>query len=63
MSTTPLFHMVNAVTIPVPDLDAGLCFYRDSLGHHDSPCRLRDPVSACTSAARQTRFRRIAGRR
>ena len=33
MSTTSLFHVVNAVTIPVPDLDAGLCFYRDSLGH------------------------------
>jgi len=33
MSTTPLFHVVDAVTIPVPDLDAGLCFYRDSLGH------------------------------
>jgi predicted enzyme related to lactoylglutathione lyase len=25
--------MVDAITIPVPDLDAGLRFYRDSLGH------------------------------
>jgi catechol 2,3-dioxygenase-like lactoylglutathione lyase family enzyme len=33
MSVTPLFHKVDAVTIPVPDLDAGLRFYRDSLGH------------------------------
>ena len=33
MSATPLFQMVDAVTIPVPDLGAGLCFYRDSLGH------------------------------
>lgn len=33
MPTTPLFQMVDAVTIPVPDLDAGLRFYRDSLGH------------------------------
>ena len=33
MSATPLFQMVDAVTIPVPDLDAGLRFYRDSLGH------------------------------
>jgi predicted enzyme related to lactoylglutathione lyase len=33
MSTTPLFQMVDAVTIPVPDLDTGLRFYRDSLGH------------------------------
>jgi len=33
MSATPLFQKVDAVTIPVPDLDAGLRFYRDSLGH------------------------------
>jgi predicted enzyme related to lactoylglutathione lyase len=30
---TPLFQKIDAVTIPVPDLDAGLRFYRDSLGH------------------------------
>jgi predicted enzyme related to lactoylglutathione lyase len=33
MSATPLFQKVDAVTIPVPDLDAGLRFYRDCLGH------------------------------
>ena len=33
MSAAPLFQMIDAVTIPVPDLDAGLRFYRDSLGH------------------------------
>jgi predicted enzyme related to lactoylglutathione lyase len=33
MSAIPPFQMVDAVTIPVPDLDAGLRFYRDSLGH------------------------------
>ena len=33
MSATPLLQKVDAVTIPVPDLDAGLRFYRDSLGH------------------------------
>lgn len=33
MRTAPLIHKVDAVTIPVPDLDAGLRFYRDSLGH------------------------------
>lgn len=33
MSATALFHKVDAVTIPVPDLDVGLRFYRDSLGH------------------------------
>ena len=33
MPTTPLFQKVDAVTIPVPDLDVGLRFYRDALGH------------------------------
>jgi predicted enzyme related to lactoylglutathione lyase len=33
MSATPLFQMVDAVTVPVPDLDAGLRFYRDCPGH------------------------------
>jgi catechol 2,3-dioxygenase-like lactoylglutathione lyase family enzyme len=33
MRTSPLIQKVDAVTIPVPDLDAGLRFYRDSLGH------------------------------
>jgi predicted enzyme related to lactoylglutathione lyase len=33
MSATPLLHKLDAVTVPVPDLDAGLRFYRDSLGH------------------------------
>ena len=28
-----LFNDVNCVQIPVPDLDAGLAFYRDALGH------------------------------
>jgi predicted enzyme related to lactoylglutathione lyase len=31
--TTPLLQKVDAVTVPVPDLDAGLVFYRDRLGH------------------------------
>jgi predicted enzyme related to lactoylglutathione lyase len=29
----PLIRKVDAVRIPVPDLDAGLAFYRDRLGH------------------------------
>jgi predicted enzyme related to lactoylglutathione lyase len=33
MSSSPVLRMVDAVTIPVPDLDAGLKFYRDHLGH------------------------------
>jgi predicted enzyme related to lactoylglutathione lyase len=33
MRTAPLIQKVDAVTIPVPDLDTGLRFYRDSLGH------------------------------
>jgi catechol 2,3-dioxygenase-like lactoylglutathione lyase family enzyme len=31
--TAPLLQKVDAVTVPVPDLDAGLAFYRDRLGH------------------------------
>jgi predicted enzyme related to lactoylglutathione lyase len=33
MRETPLLRLVDAVTVPVPDLDAGLAFYRDRLGH------------------------------
>lgn len=33
MSATPLLQKVDAVTVPVPDLDIGLRFYHDSLGH------------------------------
>jgi predicted enzyme related to lactoylglutathione lyase len=33
MPETALFQKVDAVTIPVPSLDAGLRFYRDALGH------------------------------
>jgi predicted enzyme related to lactoylglutathione lyase len=29
----PLFRKVDCVEIPVPDLEAGLAFYRDRLGH------------------------------
>ena len=29
----PLLEYVDAVTVPVPDLDRGLAFYRDMLGH------------------------------
>ncbi len=28
-----LIHAVEAIQIPVPDLDLGLAFYRDKLGH------------------------------
>ena len=33
MSDLPLLRGVDAITIPVPDLDQGLRFYRDQLGH------------------------------
>ena len=33
MPATPLLQKVDAVQVPVPDLDAGLRFYRDRLGH------------------------------
>lgn len=29
----PLLRKVDAVTVPVPDLDAGIAFYVDRLGH------------------------------
>jgi predicted enzyme related to lactoylglutathione lyase len=31
--TTPLLRTVDAVTFPVPDLDDGIAFYVDRLGH------------------------------
>jgi predicted enzyme related to lactoylglutathione lyase len=33
MGSSSLLRLVDAVTIPVPDLDEGLRFYRDQLGH------------------------------
>jgi predicted enzyme related to lactoylglutathione lyase len=33
MSDPPVLRMVDAITVPVPDLDRGLEFYRDRLGH------------------------------
>ena len=33
MQPAPLLQKVDAVTVPVPDLDSGLRFYRDHLGH------------------------------
>lgn len=34
MRTSPLLQKIDAVTIPVPDLDSGLRFYQDALGHN-----------------------------
>jgi len=31
--TTPLFHKIDCLSIPVPDLDAALAFYSARLGH------------------------------
>ncbi|MEV4174754.1 VOC family protein [Nonomuraea sp. NPDC049709] len=33
MRSTPLFQKIDAVTVPVPDLDSGLRFYQHRLGH------------------------------
>jgi catechol 2,3-dioxygenase-like lactoylglutathione lyase family enzyme len=33
MGDAPVLRMVDAITVPVPDLDQGLEFYRDRLGH------------------------------
>jgi predicted enzyme related to lactoylglutathione lyase len=46
----PLFRKVDCLQIPVPDLEAGLAFYRDRLGHEllwrtDSAAGLRLPES------------------
>ena len=30
---SPVLRMVDAVTVPVPNLDQGLAFYRDGLRH------------------------------
>jgi catechol 2,3-dioxygenase-like lactoylglutathione lyase family enzyme len=29
----PVLRKIDAVTVPVPDLDSGLAYYRDRLGH------------------------------
>ena len=33
MSNAPILRSIDAVTVPVPDLDQGLAYYRDHLGH------------------------------
>jgi predicted enzyme related to lactoylglutathione lyase len=33
MQNTPVLHSIDAITIRVPDLDSGLRFYRDAMGH------------------------------
>lgn len=30
---SPVLRAVDCITVPVPDLDSGLAFYRDALGH------------------------------
>jgi len=46
----PLFRKIDCLQIPVPNLDAGLTFYRDNLGHQvvwrsDTAVGLRMPDS------------------
>ena len=33
MRNPPVLHSIDAITIRVPDLDSGLRFYRDAMGH------------------------------
>ena len=33
LDTPPLFRKVDCIRLPVANLDAGLAFYRDALGH------------------------------
>ena len=54
MSATPLLQKVDAVTVPVPDLDAGLRFYHGSLGHESAVgCKIKQARLAwgCRAAA------------
>ena len=44
----PLLRKVDAVTVPVPDLDSGLAFYRDRLGHE---LRWRDDTTGHAAVA------------
>ena len=49
-NSTPLFRKIDCLQIPVPDLEAGLAFYRDRLGHEliwrtDTSAGLRLPGS------------------
>ncbi len=46
--TEPLLRAVDAVTVRVPDLDAGLAFYRDQLGH---AVRWRDDAQGAAGLA------------
>lgn len=46
--TAPLLRSVDAVTVRVPDLDAGLAFYRDELGHE---VRWRDDAQGAAGLA------------
>lgn len=33
MTITPLLQKIDSIRIPVPDIETGLAFYRDQLGH------------------------------
>ena len=39
----PLFRKIDCLQLPVPDIDAGLAFYRDRLGHE---LKWRTPTAA-----------------
>jgi catechol 2,3-dioxygenase-like lactoylglutathione lyase family enzyme len=61
-SMTGLLHYVDAVTFRVPDLDSGLAFYRDRLGHEllwrndaEGQAGLRTPDSATEVVLTTTR--------
>ena len=33
MTISPLLQKIDSIRVPVPDIDTGLAFYRDQLGH------------------------------
>ena len=58
MTDGGIFRRVDAVTVPVPDLDAGLRFYSRALGHRlaaESEALLRGMVRAAAGSAASCR--------
>ncbi len=58
--STPLFRKIDSLQIPVPDLEAGLAFYRDRVGHEliwrtDTSAGLCIPASDAEIVVQTTR--------
>jgi hypothetical protein len=53
MSVTPLAQKVDAVQVPVPDLDTGLRFYHDGLGQGVAVAQRSDRPSRAADAGQR----------